>query len=127
MNMVISEDMLDYNHHVNYKEYLELFEIARRNYAEKRNISEETFTKEFGLVAVIPKIIVEYKKELFLGDAVTIRTLAPNIGNTSMVFSQYIRRNEWVVASLEILYVTIGTESRMPTRIPDEAKRRLLS
>lgn len=76
--------------------------------------------------AVVVHVGLDYKKEVFDQDRISIRTELSRVGNTSLTLKQTaVNHKQELVASAEIILATIDRQSRVKTRVPDEIRNLL--
>ncbi len=114
---------LDSFHHVNHAVFLNYFEAARFETLESVGFDPaELARREWGVHVV--RVEVDYRREVRLGDRLTIRTRTEELRNTSMILEQEAvngsRENE-VSASARVVIVWVGPDGR-PMRIPEEVR-----
>lgn len=63
---------------------------------------------------------VDFKKEIFYGTAVEVRTVAEKIGNSSIVLSHDVCQNDEICATGKSIVVYIDKETRQATAIPKD-------
>ena len=112
---------LDSFGHVNHAVYVSYLEHARWKVLAEEGITLERFAK-WKRWPVIARIQLEYKKPVFLGESLEIRTRISDHGKTNFTFEQKIYRGEVVILNAEVLAVMINEKGR-PSELPHEIFR----
>lgn len=82
--------------------------------------------KAAGVEAVVVHIGVDYKKEVFHGNKLFIKTWIDRIGNTSFTLKQFmVNEQEELVVSADVILTTINRQTREKTTVPDEIRELL--
>ncbi len=97
--------------HVNNARYLELLEEGRWDYFEKNNLFR--LFKE-GINHAVTNININYRKEAFVGDILTIETKVKESNGKFYIMSQkiYSKNSGVVIADAELTEVFIYANSR---------------
>lgn len=117
--------------------YTELNVVARTKYFHVGNVEMFGYLDEarmvwyhyffsLGVEAVVVHVNVDFKKEVFNGDKLYIRTFLERIGNTSFTLKQTVsnvQREE--IALSEVVLATIDRDSRKKLRVPDQVRELL--
>jgi thioesterase-3 len=108
---------LDNMGHVDNAKFLEYMEWSREDWYNKAGLPFDTFTA-LGLGTVT--VNINYRKEVRLGQHLTVSTEPIRKGRTSFVLKQVIfNANEELVADAEVVIVTIDLQSRKASPLPD--------
>jgi acyl-CoA thioester hydrolase len=67
----------------------------------------------------------DFKKEVFLGSDVSIKTVVEKIGNSSLTISQEVWQNNSLCAESQSVLVHIDRKDNLPAPISDEDRSRL--
>ena len=97
----VGEDLLDDYNHVNNARYLDLYEDARWAILDKRSLGRD-FVKEQGIGPVILEVTVQFKRELKLGEIITIETTSEREGNRIFHFHQTMKNELGKICSSAI-------------------------
>jgi acyl-CoA thioester hydrolase len=121
-----------YYHHtdaggvVYYGKYLQLFEEGRTEALRSRGIDIVAFLAQ-GLFFVIVHIEIDYKSPARYGDTVSIVTTIDRIGNSSVHFTQEIRRSDVVLVKAKIVWACIRLASFKSQPVPREFRDKVVS
>lgn len=107
---------LDFYGHVNNARYLEFLEEARWSYFEDE--VDLTALRERGLVFVVVRIAIDFRRPVVLGDALEIETQLDRLSGKSGMFVQKIRRGSELVAEAEVTFALI--EEKQERAVPIE-------
>ncbi|MFB6469464.1 acyl-CoA thioesterase [Cytobacillus sp. Hz8] len=84
------------------------------------------FCKGLGVEAVVVHISADYKKEVFDGDPIMIRTWMERVGNTSFAIKQIMEREPLErIVEAEVILTTIDCQSRIKVSVPFEVRQLL--
>lgn len=104
--------------HVNNVKLLAYLDDARREWYQ--------FCLKLGVEAVVVHISVDYKKEVFHNDQLSIRTWIKSVGNTSFTLEQRMLNEQTErIVSAKVVLATIDHQSRKKVRVPDEVRKLL--
>jgi acyl-CoA thioester hydrolase len=109
---------------VYYANYLKFAERARTDMLRDFGISHAEMMKRDGLVLVVRRCEIDYRKPAKLDDLLTIETDAGKLGGASVDLAQRVLRDGEVLAELKVLVVCVGKDGR-PHRIPDYVRAAL--
>ena len=118
-----------YYHHtdaggvVYYGRYLEFFEEGRTEYLHKSGILVPEYLKK-GIVFVVVRIEVDYKRPARYGDEITIFTRIGKLGNASIEFLQEIKKEDTVLVIAKAVLACIGSDFKAKP-LPVEMKQAL--
>lgn len=120
-NLFVTKIIAESNeYHVNNVTYLQYLEQARREiYA---------FYYAHGIVPLVAHLSVDYKREVFNKETLTIRTKTEKIGNTSVTLKQeiYTEKNELALSATVVL-VAIHATTREKVTVPDAIREKLFN
>lgn len=109
---------------VYYANYLKFAERARTDMLRDVGISHAEMMKRDGLVLVVRRCEIDYRKPAKLDDMLTIETEVGKLGGASVDLLQRVLRDGEVLAELKVLVVCVGKDGR-PHRIPDYVRAAL--
>jgi len=121
-----------YYHHtdaggvVYYGKYLQLFEEGRTEALRSRGIDTAAVLAQ-GVFFVIVHIEIDYKSPARYGDTVSVATTVDRIGNSSVHFTQEIRRAGAVLVKAKIVWACISQASFKPMPVPKEFRDKVVS
>lgn len=127
IEILVRSTEIDVNGHVNNAKYLEYLEWGREDWYERLGLDYETL-KRMGFLTVVVHISVDYRREAFQNDRLTIVTVVERVGNTSFVMRQYIdnQHGERVIDA-EVVLVTVDPETRRKVRVPDVIRQQAVA
>ena len=114
--------------------YTELYVIAESSTNHVNNVKLMEYLDEarkewygycilHGVEAVVVHISVNYKKEVFHDNKLTIRTVLERVGNSSFTLMQtMINDKTELVVSAEVVLAVINRQMRTKTRVPYEVR-----
>jgi acyl-CoA thioester hydrolase len=109
---------------VYYANYLKFAERARTDMLRDVGISHAEMMKRDGLVLVVRRCEIDYRKPAKLDDMLTIETDVGKLGGASVDLLQRVLRDGELLAELRVLVVCVGKDGR-PHRIPDYVRAAL--
>lgn len=125
LDIRVNSNDLDKYGHVNYATYLKWYEWGHLQLLEQTGLGDfDQLERTRGLRTFIVHIEVDYKAQLFLGDKITLTTLIEKIGNTSMVYHQFITCAGSPVSEAQMTAVFVDLDAK-PIKIPAEVREKL--
>lgn len=121
----VTEDLLDEYNHINNARYLDLYEQARWAILEVSSFGRQ-YVKETGIGPVIIEVTVKFRKEIKLGEIVTIRTISKIEGNRIFLFSQEMKNENDEICSTAIFKGALFDLKTRKIIKPDEKWRKAL-
>lgn len=113
---------IDMMGHVNNAKYLEYFEWGREKWYEEVGISFDSMRKQ-GLGTVTVHISIDYRKEVLMGEKLTIRTQPLRKGRKSFVLQQQIfNEPQEKVTEAEVTIAVISLQERKAVGLPQLLK-----
>lgn len=112
---------------VYYANYLKFAERARTEYLRASGFSLET-TKEgerCGFVA--RRLEIDYNQSAFLDDLLRVSCEIKEVRNSSVIIYQEIKRDDDVLAKINITLVYININRHRPTRIDEKIREMFLN
>jgi acyl-CoA thioester hydrolase len=120
----IGDDFIDFNDHVHYSNYADVFEVGRSDFLSARGLDYEEIESEYGLRRFVKRMDVTYHAPMFNGDKVEIATGVERVGNSSVSYSQSIRKDDEPVAEGNITIVFVNKNGKAAS-IPVDIKEKL--
>lgn len=111
---------------VYYANYLKFAERARTDFLCYLNISQTDLRQKEKLLFVVRKCEVEYILPGRLDDLLEVEVEVKNISTTSMLLRQTFKKDQQILALLEIQIVCVDSETIRPKKIPESLKALLL-
>jgi acyl-CoA thioester hydrolase len=109
---------------VYYANYLKFAERARTDMLRDAGISHAEMMSRDGLVLVVRRCEIDYRKPAKLDDVLTVETEMGKLGGASVELVQRVLRDGDVLAELKVLVVCVGKDGK-PARIPDYVRAAL--
>lgn len=111
---------IDVNGHVNNAKYLEYFEWGREDFYERMGLHYDRLFAE-NIITVTVNININYRKEAYQNDMLTIVSRSGVIGNTSFTITQDLIResDQALIADAHVTLVTVQADTRKKTPVPD--------
>ena len=114
--IVVTEDHLDFNHHVNNLVYMKwALDISRAHWLSE--ITEEIDGQYFWMVR---SHHVEYKKQAFLGDEITVKTYVEGYRGPFSDRVVKIYKGEELLVQVKSNWCLIERETQKLKRVPEE-------
>lgn len=82
---------------------------------------------EMGFFFVVKSINIEYFSPAILDDLITVHTSIEKLDNFSTVLKQEVRRNNTLLANIDVKLAFISKETGRPQRLPDDLRSAFLS
>ena len=117
--IVVKENDIDFNGHVNNLRYLEWMINAAIKHSESLGFNPETY-KKIGSTWFVKSHHIEYKYPAFLGDELVIKTWIDEVGKITSKRKYEIYKNEKLLAYGETEWVFVDIVTHRPKRIPNE-------
>ena len=115
---------IDVNGHVNNAKYLEYFEWGREDVYDCLNLPYSYLLSQ-NIMTVTVNININYRKEAYQNDMLTIITQLGTVGNTSFTMEQTLIResDQSLIADAHVTLVTVDAKSRQKIPVPDVIRR----
>jgi acyl-CoA thioester hydrolase len=97
---------------VYYANYLKFAERARTDALRALGIQQSQLRAERGLIFVVTRVEVDYRRPARLDDEITVETLLRDIAKVRMSMLQRICRDDTVLAELVVELAAIGENGR---------------
>ena len=110
---------------VYHSNFLNFCERARTEWLRQLTIGRERLQHEFGLMLVVRRANIEWRRPARLDDLLMVETRLSGMGKVRMSLTQTITRGETHLATIEIEVVAVSVSDFTPTLLPD-ALRELL-
>lgn len=105
--------------------YLNFSERARTEWLRHLTIGRERLQNEFGLMFVVRRANIEWRRPARLDDLLMVETRLLGMGKVRMTLAQTITRGETLLATIDIEVVAVSIDTFAPILLPD-ALRALL-
>jgi acyl-CoA thioester hydrolase len=103
---------------VYHSNYLNFCERARTEWLRVIGVGRERLQNEFGLMFVVRRASIDYRRPARLDDKLVIETRLSGMGKVRMSLRQTVKRDEVVLAIADIEVVAINMEF-VPTALPE--------
>ena len=103
---------------VYHSNYLNFCERARTDWLRTIDIGRERLQNEFDIMFVVRRATIEWKRPAKLDDLLLIETRLQAIGKVRMTLIQTVRRDEVVLAIVEVEVVAVNSQF-VPTLLPE--------
>ena len=110
---------------VYHSNFLNFCERARTEWLRQLTIGRERLQNEFGLMFVVRRASIEWRRPAKLDDLLIVETRLSGMGKVRMSLTQTITRDEVKLASIDIEVVAVSMKDFTPMLLPD-ALRKLL-
>ena len=118
MSMLVTPDHTDGQGHLNHVQALDFLMQSRIGFYEECGLSDGSGQGRFGTIVV--NINVNFRKECFLGERLTVRSSPDTLGNKSFVLTQEILRPDGeVVIEGAATSVVMDMTTREIIHVPD--------
>lgn len=109
---------------VYYANYLKFAERARSEFLRALGIDQQKILAEQQAGFVVRSCHIEYLQSAVLDDALVITCKIAEMGSASVILRQQIRRENTVLAQIEVKIIFVSLTSHRPTRILPEIKEK---
>ena len=109
---------------VYHSKYLNFAERARTEFLRKSKLDQFMIEKKYGLIFVVKNLNINYKSFACLDDNLLIVTCISKLNKVKVVFSQFIYKNEKLLAKLEVVCCCLNKNRRV-ARINNQIYDRL--
>lgn len=110
---------------VYHSNFLNFCERARTEWLRQLTIGRERLQHEFGLMFVVRRASIEWRRPARLDDLLMVETRLSGMGKVRMSLTQTIIRDGTTLATVEIEVVAVSVNDFTPTLLPDELRRLL--
>lgn len=100
--------------HVNNAVFASFAEVGRIAFVKEVNLPIANF--------ILARIAMDFRRQVYLLDDVTMTTEISHVGNSSITFTQVVYANGEVAAEIEAVAVWFDFETQRPTRVPNEVR-----
>lgn len=110
-----------------YANYLKFMERARTEWLRALGFDQHELAHDADLVFAVVKVTVNYRLPARLDDELHVGARVTDIGRSSIVFEQFIRRasDGELLCEGEVRVACLGAESFKPRSIPDNIRKTL--
>jgi acyl-CoA thioester hydrolase len=105
---------------VYYANYLKFFERARTDFLREKNIIQSDLIKDLGIVFVVRSCFIEYVKPARMDDLIEVSVSVQETRKTSIKMKQEIKKDQTILATLDIEIVCVDAINFKPKKIPED-------
>ncbi len=102
--------------------YLRFCERARTEYLRDLEISQSDLVRDEKLIFVVRRCEIDYLFPAKLDDLITVTAEVTKTAGTSLIMHQEVRKDEKILAAMDVVIVCIDSESYRPKKIPQKLK-----
>ena len=106
--------------------YLAFFERARTDLLRNLNINQSDLVKNEKIIFVVRNCEINYLHPARLDDLIDVSAEVTKLSATSIIMHQEMKKDDNLLAAMDIVIVCIDSENFRPKKIPDNI-RQLLS
>jgi acyl-CoA thioester hydrolase len=99
--------------------FLNFCERARTEWLRHLTIGRERLQNEFGLMFVVRRANIEWRRPARLDDLLMVETRLQGMGKVRMTLRQTITRGETLLATIDIEVVAVSIDTFAPILLPD--------
>ncbi len=99
--------------------YLKFAERGRTEALIALGIDQFHLKETRGLIFVIARIEIDYKRPAILGDMITVETTLKSMGRSSLCMEQHLTRDSETLSLLQVTVVLIDQAGK-PQKLPDD-------
>ncbi len=109
---------------VYHSNYLKFMERARTEWLRSMHLEQDDIVNEYGILFVIHSLAINYLKPALFNDALLVKTSVQKLTRASIVFQQFIVRQdddgkEQVLTQGTVKVVSLGVEQKKPVPLPE--------
>ena len=98
--------------------YLKYMERARTEYLRALGYSQNQLRIEEGIVFVVNRIHIDFKRPAVFDDELTVSSAVSKIAGASLIFHQSIYRNTEELCEASIAVACLSADRHTPKRVP---------
>jgi len=118
-HIIVKEEDIDFNGHVNNLKYLEWMINAAVEHSESLGFNAKTY-KKIGSTWFVKSHHIEYKQPAFLNDELVLKTWIDNVAKITSTRKYEIYKNDRLLAYGETIWVFVDINTHRPKKIPKE-------
>lgn len=117
---------------VYHSNYLNFMERARTEWLRAMHFEQDDIVNEYGILFVVHSLAINYLKPALFNDALLVKTSIQKLTRASIVFQQFIVRqdddgNEQVLTRGTVKVVSLGVEQKRPVALPEAVYEKFAS
>ncbi len=105
--------------------YLDFFERARADWLRQLGFESSKLVRDFGVILVVRKLVLNYHYPARLDDEVEICVDAVEVRRAQLTLTQSIRRNGLMLTDASLNLASIHAGDFVPVRFPESLKEAL--
>lgn len=102
--------------------YLAFFERARTDFLRDLNIHQSDLVKNEKVIFVVRRCEIDYLSPARLDDLIEVSAEVTKISATSLVMHQEMKKDDKLLAAMDVVVVCIDSENFRPKKIPENVK-----
>ncbi|MFZ4541074.1 MAG: tol-pal system-associated acyl-CoA thioesterase [Rickettsiales bacterium] len=110
---------------VYHSNFLNFAERARTEWLRHLTIGRERLQSEFGLMFVVRRASIEWRRPARLDDLLMVETRLQGMGKVRMTLRQTITHGDTVLATIDVEVVAVSVATFAPTPLPQELRNLL--
>jgi acyl-CoA thioester hydrolase len=120
-DLVVKEEHLDKQRHVNNVQYVQWVQDVAEEHWEKRASEEQ----KKDLIWVVVRHEINYKKEAFLGDNISLQTYVGEATHVTSTRHVIIKNSDTgkLLAEAETIWCLLNVKTKKPVKISEELKQ----
>lgn len=100
--------------------YLNFAERARTEFIRDCGLTNSDIRNEYGVIIVVRHIDINYTSPAHLEDSLVVESEIVEVGRTSFLMKQVVKREDHPLATLMVKLVCIDVETRKAIRVPEK-------
>ncbi len=102
--------------------YLAFFERARTDFLRDLNIHQSDLVKNEKVIFVVRRCEIDYLSPARLDDLIEVSAEVTKISATSLIMHQEMKKDDKLLAAMDVVVVCIDSENFRPKKIPENVK-----
>jgi acyl-CoA thioester hydrolase len=102
--------------------YLAFFERARTDFLRDLNIHQSDLVKNEKVIFVVRRCEIDYLSPARLDDLIEVSAEVTKISATSLIMHQEMKKDDKLLAAMDVVIVCIDSENFRPKKIPENVK-----
>lgn len=105
--------------------YLHFFERARTELLRSLGFEQQNLFQEYQLAFVVKKMDIDFVKAAKLDDKLVVKTKIAKIKRASIIFEQFLYRDETLLVTCEVLVASVDLQVFKPVAMPKSINKLL--
>lgn len=102
--------------------YLAFFERARTDFLRDLNINQSDLVKNEEVIFVVRRCEIDYLSPARLDDLIEVSAEVTKISATSLIMHQEMKKDDKLLAAMDVVIVCIDSKNFRPKQIPKNVK-----